>query len=409
MIVHYNWKILLAGIVAILGVWAICDFFIYFKYRLIVPLSWETEGNHIIRQFTNSKQPCIMYTVNSPAYVQRIHARADTKINCIRYNFRYVPKNRTHAPNYGKVFWGLKILENNYTGKSIYVDWDVLPNYNLTYLQLLNNNSTNMLLALDSKGITTSWFAFTSKAEKTLKLWMSHTNSPRNYDTEDQIWINAELHNIADYMTVNAYKAIRSHCHNKLTNRNACIKSMFGQGPVLEVSWLLIVLIMVFDTEFIVFVLYYMKCNWLILSWLVHLSMLILWGVIKFMVLYVLIFENPIVSNMGIGETTTCLHDIQSVWNTVTGKPKIPYSRIFLGGVVIETKRTDRMVLVGNGRRLIRCIKVNKYMQLKQHIATMILEVQDNYIVLPLYVVLIIIPIILLSFVVKRKLNATCL
>ena len=181
---------------------------------------------------------------------------------------------------------------------------------------------------------------------------------------------------------------------------------MFGQGPVLEVSWLLIVLIMVFDTELIFFVIYYMKCNWLVLSWITHLVLLLGWGLFKFMILYVLIFENPIVSNMGIGETTKCLHEIQSVWNTVTGKPKVPYSRIFLGGVVIETKQIDRMILVGNGRRLIRCIKVNKYMQLKQHIATMILEIQDNYIVLPLYVVLVVVPIILLFLVVKRKLNA---
>lgn len=301
---------------------------------------WKSGGENFIASITD--EPCIAYTVNSPAYMDKAE-----KVNCKQYDFKYFPENKKHAKHYGKVFWGIKIAESNYNGTVVYFDWDVMPEKNSA--RALRNGT--ILLARDTHNITTNWFSFSRGAEEFLRRWMSHTNSPRDYNIEDQKWIHAELGS-TEYETIEARLVIRGHCHNRLVNRKACVKSMYGHGPVYNIPWKLV-------TASGTFSIVILNIAYSCLPVYIYVLALLLEIVARSAWLYALIEHGYASVNqiVGMGETTRCPSDMQPLWNARNNKPRVPFDRIYVGDSLIETKEENSIVLVSNGKKILKCIK----------------------------------------------------
>ncbi len=302
--------------------------------------NWEDRGKRFIASIAND--PCIAYTVNSPAYVDKAK-----RIGCRQYNFEYVPENKTHAMHYGKVFWGIKITESNYNGTVVYFDWDVMPSEDSA--KALRNGT--ILLARDTRNITTNWISFNRGAKDFLQRWMRHTNSPRDYNIEDQKWIHAELAS-TKYGIIEARLVIKGHCHNKLVDRKACVKSMYGQGPVYNIPWKLITASCTFSIAAFSIAYSCVPVRIYIVAFLLEIIVQYAW--LQTYIEHSYASVNQIV---GMGRTTKCPTDLRPLWNAEKTKFVVPFDRIYVGDSLVETKKHNTLVLVSNGRKIIKCIK----------------------------------------------------
>lgn len=315
---------------------------------------WEKEGKLFIMSLSN--ELCVAYTVNSPAYTENV----GDKIGCKQYNFKYIPQNKTHAPHFGKVYWGIQIAESSYNGTVVYFDWDVMPS-NFSARALPRNES--LLLARDSRNITTNWFSFNYNAKEFLKKWMSHTNSPRDYGWEDQYWIHAELGS-TDYDTIEVRRVVKGHCHHNLINRNICVKSMYGHSPTHIIPLKVVAVSETVST--IVLITFYN-----ILSRSIYVLVMLIESAARTMWLQKMLQEKYVLANelMGIGDSVECPEDLKQLWDKPKNKPKVPFDRIFVGSAIIETKAAGPIILVSNGSKIIRCIKKQKKLTYKYYLA----------------------------------------